>query len=294
MEKYDHRCVVYADLESARDTLEEAGCDAVEFGTKLVAFAKGHGRVLSTHIYGDIDADSIKALKRAGCDVMLTTEEGDGSAPESIAIAMDAAASLVLVPQTDVAVVVTDDAQLSELVRRLRQQGRFVVAIVPETLLEAEPARTADRSLSIEQLLAGTADAEVPLPAAPRTIRPRPTVVASAALDFDNYDWSRLVILLRDLEAKMPFVGMRWLKNKVIGPHNVGVHSLGDKQNLLNRAVDDGLVETYRVGNRDEAGDPVTACRLLRNNERVKEILDASPGVPPVAQVVAQTAVEAS
>lgn len=284
MEKYDRRCVVYADLESARDALEDACCDPVRFGAKLVAFAGGLGRVLSTQIYGDVDTDSIKALKRAGCGVTLTTEEGDGSAPESIAIAMDAAASLALVPQTDVAVVVTDDAQLGELVRRLRQQGRFVVAIVPRALMNAEPARTADRTLSIEELVSGTVHAEMPPPAAPRALRPRPTAVPAAALDFDNYDWSRLVILLRDLEAKMPFVGMRWLKNKVIGPHNVGVHSMSDKQNLLNRAVDDGLVETYRVGNRDEEGDPVTACRLLRDNERVKEILDANPGAPPVAQ----------
>lgn len=290
MEKYDRRCVVYADIESARDALDDAHCDAVQFGTKLVAFAKGLGRVLSAQIYGDVDAESIRELKRVGCGVTLTSDDGDGSAAESIAMAMDAAASLILVPQTDVAVIVTDDAQLGELVRRLRQQGRFVVAIVPAALLDAEPARTADRPLSIEELLSGSADAELPLAVVPRAVRPRPTAVPAAAIDFENYDWSRLVILLRDLEAKMPFVGMRWLKNKVIGPHNVGVHSMSDKQNLLNRAVDNGLVETYRVGNRDEEGDPVTACRLLRDSDRVKEILEANPGAPAVAQL----AVEAS
>lgn len=288
MEKYDRRCVVYADLESAREALDHAGNDVVQFGRKLVAYAKGLGRVLSVEIYGDVDTKSMRELKRAGCSVTLTNEDGDGSAPESIAMAMDASAALVLVPHTDVAVIVTDDAQLSELVRRLRQQGRFVVAVVPSALLEAEPAKSADQATSIEQLLSG--DAGVGVPLAPRAIRPRPAPAPAVALDFDDYDWSRLVILLRDLEAKMPFVGMRWLKNKVIGPHNVGVHSMSDKQNLLNRAVDDGLVETYRVGNRDEEGDPVTACRLMRDNERVKEILDANPGAPPVAQA----AVEAS
>jgi hypothetical protein len=101
--------------------------------------------------------------------------------------------------------------------------------------------------------------------------------------DLATFDWSRLVLLLRDLEARMPFVGMRWLKNKVLGPHNVGVSHLGDKQALLNKAVDEGMVEVFRVGNREEGGEPVTACRLMREHLRVAEILAAHPAPAPTA-----------
>lgn len=288
MDRYDRRCIVYADLESARDALEQASSDPVQLGTKLVEFARGLGRVLVAHVYGDIDTEAAKELRRAGCEVHVTTEEGDGSAPESIALALDAAQSMTLVPQVEVAVLLTDDAQLSELVRRLRRQGRYVVAIVPEALVEAQPAQAADRALSLEDFLAGDLPVDAPVaPPAVRPTRPRPAAVAARPLDLDTYDWSRLVLLLRDLEAKMPFVGMRWLKNKVIGPHNVGAQSMTDKQALLNRAVDDGLIETYRVGNRDESGDPVTACRLLREHPLVAQLLEDNPGPAPAALVAA-------
>jgi hypothetical protein len=271
-----------------RGSLEAAGVTPVQFAGKLAAFAKGHGRLLLAYIYGEVDDDEAKELRRLGCDARRTSEDGEGSAPESIALALDAAEGLAAGPQVDTVVLVTDDAQLAELVRRLRRQGRFVIAVMPQALVAQEPARTADRTISVEALMAGNAAAE-PLatvePARPRTAEREATPRRSAAppLDLETYDWTRLVVLLRDLEAKMPFVGMRWLKNKVLGPHNVGVSGIGEKQTLLNRAVDDGLVETYRVGNRDEAGEPVTACRLLREHEKVISILTAHPGPPPAA-----------
>lgn len=275
MERHDRRCFVYADIESVRDTLEAERRDVADFTSRLIALARTQGRVLATKVYGDVDHETARVLKSAGADVTVTSEDGDGSAPESIAIALDAAQSLALVPHVDATLLVTDDSQLSELVRRLRHQGRFVTVVAPQALLDAEPAKSADRALSVEELLSG--DAALPVQGVTPSARTsRPTRPAPVELDLDTYDWTRLVLLLRDLEAKMPFVGMRWLKNKVIGPHNVGVHSMGDKQNLLNRAVEDGLVETYRVDNREEGGDPVTACRLVREQARVRDILDAN------------------
>jgi hypothetical protein len=178
-----------------------------------------------------------------------------------------------------VVVLATDDAQASELVRRFRRRGSLVTVVVPESLAGAQPAVSADRVVVLEQLLQGDVAPEL---MAPRLREARPRVLP-APFDLATFDWSRLVLLLRDLEAKMPFVGMRWLKNKVLGPHNVGVTHLGDKQLLLNKAVDEGMVEVFRVGNRDEGGEPVTACRLVRDNARVAEILAAHPAPMPTA-----------
>jgi hypothetical protein len=299
-DRVDRRSVAYVDLEAVRGALEAAGATPVQFAGKLAAFAKGHGRLLSAYFYGDVDPEEAKELRRLGGEARATAEDGEGSAPESIALALDAAEALAAGPQVDTVVLVTDDAQLAELVRRLRRQGRFVVMITPQALVAGEPARTADRVVTVEALLAGTAGAEPLAAAEPPRARlaerepaPPPRARAPAApLDLETYDWTRLVVLLRDLEAKMPFVGMRWLKNKVLGPHNVGVAGIGEKQLLLNRAVEEGLVETYRVGNRDEAGEPVTACRLLREHAKVVAILAAHPAPPGPAAVAAAPVAE--
>jgi hypothetical protein len=293
MERAERKSVVYMDLESTRTCVEAAGSSIGAFSEKLMGVARAHGRILAAVAYGDIDGDDARDLKRAGFEARLTSEDGEGSAPESIAIALDAMEALCRGPMVESTFIVSDDAQLGELVRRLRRQGRYVAIVTPSSYVMQEPARSADRAVSLEAVIAGEVEAEVPaaesVRAAPREmVRARPP--NGQTIDFNTYDWTRLVLLLRDLEAKMPFVGMRWLKNKVIGPHNVGAVTIADKQLLLNKAVDDGILETYRVGNRDETGDPVTACRLVRTNERVKATLDANPAPlhTPVATPIVQ------
>lgn len=281
-EVMDRRVSAYVDLEAVREQLSASNANAARLVGQIVALARSLGRVTSVTAYGDIDHETARELRKHGCDARLTVEDGEGSVPESIAMTYDIAAALGTNQEADAVVLVTDDAQIGEVVRRARRANRYVVAVVPASLTEQEPARTADRQIPVESLLAGEVTLESqgswapPARIAPRRGAP-PVAPAQAPLNLDEYDWTRFVVLLRDLEERMPFVGMRWLKNKVIGPHNVGVSSVADKQQLLNRAVDDGLVETYRVGNREEGGEPVTACRLMRENEKVAEILVANP-----------------
>lgn len=275
-ERPDRRSTAYIDLEAMRPLLESSGKSPAQLIAHVVSLARSHGRMIAATAYGDLDPTTARELRRYGCDARPTSEDGEGSAPESIAIACDLAEAVAAGPEVDAVILVTDDAQLGEVVRRVRRAGRFVVAVVPSALIGHEPALTADRQVPAEALLSGELEGE---PAEPLRLG-APRRAAPAPLDLDNYDWSRLVLLMRDLEAKMPFVGMRWLKNKVLGPHNVGVASVGEKQGLLNRAVDEGLIETYRVGNREEGGEPVTACRLRRDSERVREIVDANPAPP--------------
>ena len=271
--------VLFADVEALRSVLEASGVAVSELGARLAAYARGAGRFLGGSLYGALTAEEMRGLHHVGCDGVLTHEEGEGSAPESVALLLDAARVLCEPAAPDVVVLATDDAQAAELVRRFRRRGSHVVAVVPEALAAAQPALSADRVVVLEQLLHGDVASELMSPRL-REARPR---VLPAPFDLAAFDWSRLVLLLRDLEARMPFVGMRWLKNKVLGPHNVGVTHMGDKQALLNKAVDEGMVEVFRVGNREEGGEPVTACRLVRDNARVVEILAAHPApeTPP-------------
>jgi hypothetical protein len=279
----DRKCCIYIDVESTRATLEGAESTVGAFCERIAALARAHGRVTGAFAYGDIDSEEAKELKRSGIEARLTSEDGDGSTPESIAIAIEATEAAARGPFVEMMILVTDDAQLAELVRRQKRAGRFTMVVVPGAIAEQEPARSADRGVTIEAVVSGSVAVELPPEDSrpPREPHSRPRPPSGQTIDFATYDWTRLILLMRDLETKMPFVGMRWLKNKVIGPHNVGAVTIADKQLLLNRAVEEGLIETYRVGNRDEAGDPVTACKLIRTNERVTAVLAANPAPPP-------------
>ncbi len=91
--------------------------------------------------------------------------------------------------------------------------------------------------------------------------------------EFGNYLWGPFVRLIDELEERLPFVGVRYLVNKVLGPHNCGIDDPRQKRNLINQAVDEGIIEMYSVGNVDDRLDPVTACRLDRRNATVEDAL---------------------
>jgi hypothetical protein len=106
-------------------------------------------------------------------------------------------------------------------------------------------------------------------------------------VDFSRYDWAPFVRLIDELEHRLPFVGVRYLVNKVLGPRNCGIDDPRQKRDLINRAVDDGLIEMYEVGNVGERRDPVTACRLDRRNAVVVSVLGADTTSPAVAAGIA-------
>jgi hypothetical protein len=106
---------------------------------------------------------------------------------------------------------------------------------------------------------------------------------AAGPMDFSRYDWAPFVRLIDELEHRLPFVGVRYLVNKVLGPRNCGIEDPRQKRDLINRAVDDGLIEMYEVGNVGERRDPVTACRLDRRNPVVVSVLGPDTASPAVA-----------
>ena len=111
----------------------------------------------------------------------------------------------------------------------------------------------------------------------PRGFAPEP-------MDFTDYNWGSFVTLIDELEHRLPFVGVRYLVNKVLGPRNCGIEDPRLKRDLINRAVDDGLIEMFEVGNLEGRGDPVTACRLDRTNARVVSVLGGTTPTPTVRE----------
>ena len=105
-----------------------------------------------------------------------------------------------------------------------------------------------------------------------------------APMDFTGYDWGSFVKLIDELEHRLPFVGVRYLVNKVLGPRNCGLEDPRLKRDLINRAVDEGMIEMFEVGNLEGRGDPVTACRLDRKNSAVTNVLGGETETPTVAE----------
>ncbi|MBT9135378.1 MAG: hypothetical protein DDT34_00429 [Firmicutes bacterium] len=102
------------------------------------------------------------------------------------------------------------------------------------------------------------------------------TVNVAMFIDYENVYWStknsygftpetgRLVDGLE--RSCMLFVGLKLLTNRVLG-------SLADPQKVVSRAINDGILETYKVPNPVNADFPTTACRLNREHPFVQEIL---------------------
>lgn len=77
---------------------------------------------------------------------------------------------------------------------------------------------------------------------------------------------------------------MRYLVNKVLAPHNCGTDDPRLKRELMNRAVDDGLLEMFPVSNVGDRSDPVTACRLDRAHGTVVAALGSTDAPPPISE----------
>lgn len=264
---------------------------AVRIAEALQEFSGQVGRVAIARAYADWSRCAVLAREVNGArlEPVLVPATLDGEDRSHIRLVTDALEALYNGDEPDAFVLVTGDPTLLPLVQKLKATGSEVIIVAPDGTIAEELRDAADRYVSLEQVLAG-AETE---PARPRVWRGRglngaegrargsrvvtearrerpahPTPIRSEA-DFDTYAWEPFIRLIDELEHRLPFVGVRYLVNKVLGMHNCGVDDPRLKRDLINRAVDEGLIEMYPVGNVGERADPVTACRLDRGSATV-------------------------
>ena len=72
---------------------------------------------------------------------------------------------------------------------------------------------------------------------------------------------------------QMPFLGFGWLLKKRLNFASCGYDTLEEKQQVMDRAVDEGILYLYKVPNIDGKTDPVTACKLNHEHGLVKDHL---------------------
>jgi hypothetical protein len=285
----------------------------------LHRYASGVGRVSIARAYGEWAArEQAREVQAARVVPVLVPAAPSGGRRAPVRLTADALESLYVGGEPDAFVIATADAALLPLVQSIRADGSEVVLVAPESAALADLRAEADSFTSLEEVLAGAVgkpcaprpsreedwDEPDPVPPPrerrqpePRGFAPRRSAFAprdggversssrAAPLDFSSYDWGAFVRLIDELEHRLPFVGVRYLVNKVLGPRNCGIDDPRQKRDLINRAVDEGLIEMYPVGNLEERADPVTACRLDRKNPVVVAILGPDTVAPVVPEV---------
>lgn len=277
-----------------------------ELARALLRYASGLGRVSVARAYADWSrvprlAQQLTAT-RVEPVLVPATEEGEDRS--HIRLVVDAMEVLYAGDEPDAFILASSDPTLLPLVQALRSDGSEVIVIAGESALDSPWMEAADRRVALEAVLDDTVadeDAEPVEPRAWRTEGPGDRtsrrdsgregrasrsrergwagVQSGRDVDFDAYAWEPFIGLIDELEERLPFVGVRYLVNKVLAPHNCGIADPRLKRDLMNRAVEDGLVEMYSVGNVDHRADPVTACRLNREHPLVVEVLGEDSGV---------------
>jgi hypothetical protein len=312
------------DVADLRSHLQADGAEAPEtswgsttagdVARSLVRYAGQVGRVTLARAYADWSrlGTAARELTSARLSPVLVPATTAGEDRSHVQLAVDALQALFAGDEPDAFVLVTSDPTMLPLVQALRADGSEVIVVSPASAADAELKGEADRFVLLEDVLAGAAaepatarerDAE-PEPArggygageggsrgwsaGGRGGRPgrnaHPTPILGPEVEFATYDWSPFVRLIDELEQRLPFVGVRYLVNKVLAMHNCGTDDPRLKRELMNRAVDDGILEMFPVGNVGDRADPVTACRLDRSNETVTAVLGATTPPPPISE----------
>ncbi len=225
---------------------------------KLYEMAGRFGHVLLANAYGDwsISVTDPREFRRRQIEPRLVLTKENGDDRTDITLSLDAIETLYRQPELDVYVIVSGDSDFHDLLQRLRRAGRRVVVCGARSDTGRELIRGADRFIPLEERLG---------------VR---TSKATHPLVGEEYEWSGCSVLIRDLDRKLNFVGLRYVATKVLNPHNCGLSDRGQKQELLNRAIDQNIIEPYQVENIEEGGEPVSACRLNLAHPLVREILD--------------------
>ena len=278
--------------------------DGREIARALVEFAGGIGRVGLARAYADWSREPqlARALSGTRLTPVLVPATEDGEDRSHIRLTVDAMESLYNGDGPDAFVIVSSDPSLVPLLEALRTDGSEVTIVATDSAQADELRAESDHFASFQDVMDGARGEPLVL----RPTRDRAGGMGGLSLggaslgsrvqiaggreeragpyaglpiltesDFTDYDWTGFVKLIDELEQRLPFVGVRYLVNKVLGAHNCGIEDPRIKRDLINEAVDDGLIEMYTVGNVNDRTDPVTACRLDRENEMVQEILGA-------------------
>lgn len=270
--------VVMVDAELMRDS---------EFiYPELVQMSQSLQRSFRTYLFGDPSVKTSSAAGEAGdVEVVICKDyalENDGSVPESIAIATKIGELLDKPPEG--LILFTEDANLIVALKSLVQRGTKILVVLPNDRRDLEDVF--HNALGEVCLSLCSFENTCVSPNWRRFFEPesestplRIALVSPPMTDVQTRAMSELVNIVANMEKRcqenrLAFVGVKYLKNKVLVPRRLGLQTIEELHVLFQRAFSGTILTVYKVPNKSwESKDLVSACKVNRQHSFVQRVL---------------------
>lgn len=233
-----------------------------KFVDGIRSLAQRSGDVVLMLAYADFDHMEFKGLQtelqRRSVEprhvYSVSSEDGRRKNAADIELSLDALEFVYTREDIDHYYIVCGDRDMIQVIKKLRTRRKKVHIAGVERTTSKDLKQFADSFSSVEEAL-GIDQAKV---------------VEGGVI---TPDVAYLIKKIDCMEqSRMAFVGLRLVTTRVLS-------NLTDPQGLVSRAINEGILETYKVPNPSNTDFPTTACRLNRDHPFVGEVLQLETSV---------------
>lgn len=209
------------------------------------------GPICLMHAYADFDHEEFRGLlsglQRRSVEprhvFSKNYEDGTRKNAADIEMSLDCLEMMYTRDDIELFVLVCGDRDMIQVIRKLRSRGKMVHVVAVEKTMSKDVMSFVDHFTTVEVLLG---------------ISPP-----------SQYDLEQMVRRLDSCEFGKPFVGLKYFLRVLAGSDIVDRRTY----ELVNQAIADGIIETYKVPNPKDELFPTTACRLAREHDVVRRLL---------------------
>lgn len=249
------RAVIFMDYENIYWSMKQQygvapDLDRLITGLREMGERAG-GQVCLMHAYADFDHEEFRGLmsdlQRRSVEprhvFSKNYEDGTRKNAADIEMSLDALELMYTRSDIDTFVLVCGDRDMIQVIRKLRARGKQVHVVAVEKTMSKDVMSFANQFTTIEALLG---------------------MLPPAA-----YDMEMMIRKLDSAEGGKPFVGLKYFLRTLAGSDIVDRKTY----ELVNQAIAEGIIHTYKVPNPKDEMFPTTACKLNREHELVKRVL---------------------
>lgn len=214
----------------------------------------GSGPICLMQAYADFDHEEFRGLlsdlQRRSVEprhvFSKNYEDGTRKNAADIEMSLDALELMYTRPDVECFILVCGDRDMIQVIRKLRARGKVVHVVAVEKTMSKDVQSFANYFTTTEVLL-GIAPPQM-------------------------HDMELMIRRLDSAEYGKPFVGLKYFLRILSGSEIVDRKTY----ELVNQAISEGIIETYKVPNPKDELFPTTACRLNREHEAVRRLLSTT------------------
>ena len=249
------RSVIFMDYENIYWSMKQQYGVAPDLDRLITSLRemgeRQNGQVCLMHAYADFDHEEFRGLmsdlQRRSVEprhvFSKNYEDGTRKNAADIEMSLDALEMMYTRSDIDTFVLVCGDRDMIQVIRKLRARGKQVHVVAVEKTMSKDVMSFVNQFTTIESLLGM-------LPPA-------------------MYDMEMMIRKLDAAECGKPFVGLKYFLRILAGSDIVDRKTY----ELVNQAISEGIIDTYKVPNPKDELFPTTACKLNREHELVKRVL---------------------